>query len=256
MNMINKNKNSQPSASIIIIGNEILSGRTRDKNINFIAERCNAIGLFLKEVRVIQDKFEIIEDTVLDLAKKYDNVFTTGGIGPTHDDITAEAISRAFKVNLVLNKEARKRLERHYDKSNIKLNEARLRMARIPEGAELIDNPVSAAPGFRIRNVWVMAGVPIIVEGMFKEYIEKNIVNGAKSISKTITVKVPEGEIAKIMSKIQSSNEEVEIGSYPFYRPPNIGTSIVIRGLNETFIKKTIDLFITSFKEKSIEYEL
>ena len=150
--MKSKNNISQPNVCLIVIGNEILSGRTNDKNINFIANRCNKIGLKLKEVRVIPDTSKIIQKVVKESSKKFDHVFTTGGIGPTHDDITAISIAKAFNRKLILNSEAKKRLENHYKKSNLKLNESRLKMAYIPDGADLIDNPVSAAPGFKINN--------------------------------------------------------------------------------------------------------
>ena len=214
------------TAAILIIGNEILSGRTPDQNFPYLAPALNEIGVILREARTIADDEPSIIAAVNECRAAFDYVFTTGGIGPTHDDITAGCIAKAFGVALVVHPEARRRLEAHYPAGD--LNEARLRMARVPEGASLIDNPVSAAPGFRLDNVYVMAGVPGIMRAMFNG-IRHSLKGGAVVLSRSISVHLPEGTLATPLAALQERNTDVEIGSYPFFRAGRLGSSIVMR---------------------------
>ncbi len=216
------------TACMIVIGNEILSGRTKDANLAWIAERLNQIGVRLTEARVIPDVEEAIVETVRAVRGRFDYVFTSGGIGPTHDDITADSMARAFEVGIGIHPEARARLERHYAAGE--LNEARLRMARIPDGAVLIDNPVSKAPGFRLGNVYVMAGIPLIMQAMF-ESIRHELVGGAPLLSRTVSAPLAEAKLADGLRALQDSYPGVEIGSYPFFRGSRSGTSIVLRSV-------------------------
>ena len=238
--MTNKNLNIKKSlltVAIVVIGNEILSGRTKDKNIHFIADRCDKIGLNVLEVRIIPDIEKTIIDTILALQSNYDYIFTTGGIGPTHDDITTASVAKAFKVETEINTEALKRLKIHYDRTDIKLNAARKKMAIIPKGALLIDNPVSAAPGFILKNIYVLPGVPKILQAMFYG-LEDKISGKDNMINMNIVVFSPEGEIADILTKVQTEFSEVNIGSYPYFRPPDIGTNLVLRSLSQDLIRE------------------
>jgi molybdenum cofactor synthesis domain-containing protein len=216
------------TAALLIIGNEILSGRTKDANLPYLATELNALGIRLLEVRVVPDIEARIVAAVNDLRSAYDYVFTTGGIGPTHDDITAQSIAKAFGVPLRRHPEALSRLARQY-RNRSDLNEARLRMADIPEGGLLVDNPVSGAPGFQLGNVFVMAGVPLIMRAMF-ESLRHRLTGGAPMRSRTIATNLPEGQIAQRLAELQSRHPEVEIGSYPFYRLGKFGVNLVIRG--------------------------
>ena len=216
-------------AALIIIGNEILSGRTKDKNLAYLAEWLNEIGIQLYEVRVIRDDEKEIIDCVNLLRKKYDYVFTTGGIGPTHDDITTESIAKAFNVELETNPEALKILQSYYKEGE--LNEARLKMTLLPKGAELVENPVTKAPGFKMENVFVMAGIPSIMQGML-EGAKAFLKIGNKMTSKSIDVFMPESYVAEELSKMQDNYPEVEIGSYPFNKEGQFGTSLVMRSAN------------------------
>ena len=213
-------------AALIIIGNEILSGRTKDKNLTYLAEWLNEIGIQLYEVRVIRDDEKEIIDCVNLLRKKYDYVFTTGGIGPTHDDITTESIAKAFNVELETNSEALNILKSYYKKGD--LNEARLKMTLLPIGAVLVENPVTKAPGFKMENVFVMAGIPSIMQGML-EGARVFLETGIKMTSKSIDVFMPESFVASQLSKIQDNFNNVEIGSYPFNKDGQFGTSLVMR---------------------------
>jgi molybdenum cofactor synthesis domain-containing protein len=220
------------TACLLIIGNEILSGRTQDANLAYLAKGLNEVGVRLREVRVIPDVAETIIATVNEVRSKHDYVFTTGGIGPTHDDITAQCVARAFGLPLVLDPEAQRRLEIRYRAmgGQIELNEARLRMAHVPEGAALIDNPVSAAPGFQIGNVFVMAGVPLIAQAMF-DSVKHRLTGGAKMLSRSVNCRLAEGTIAKDLGEIQAEYPEIDIGSYPFWsRGGGFGVSLVLRG--------------------------
>ena len=221
------------TAGLLVIGDEILSGRTKDKNIGYIAEYLTAIGIDLKEVRVVADDEAAIVEAVNSMRARYSYLFTTGGIGPTHDDITAAALAEAFGVPLTRDPEAVRRLKEHYGEGE--LNEARLRMALVPEGAELVDNPVSKAPGFVIGNVFVFAGVPRIMQAMF-ENIKYRLVGGAVVKSRAIAAFLLEGEIAAGLEQLQHRYPDLEIGSYPFLRAGRLGTSVVVRGTDETRI--------------------
>lgn len=223
---------SQVSAGIIIIGNEILSGRTHDKNTHFLAGRLTEMGINVGEAIVVPDIPAKIIETVQTYSKRFDYVFTTGGIGPTHDDLTSESVAKAFNTPLELNADAHEILKNHYKHE---LNEARLKMGYIPVGAELIENPVSAAPGFRIENVYVMAGIPSIMQAMFAS-IKHQLKGGAPLLSKTISGPTSEGLIATELTQIQKNHPEVDIGSYPFFHDGVLGVSLVIRGTDQAKI--------------------
>jgi molybdenum cofactor synthesis domain-containing protein len=215
------------TAAVLIIGNEILSGRTQDVNLAYLAKRLNELGVRLREARVVADVEAEIVAAVNACRARYDYVLTTGGIGPTHDDITAECVAKAFGVPLIRNPEAVARLERRYQPGM--LNEARLRMANTPEGATLIDNPVSTAPGFQIGNVFVLAGIPSIMQAMF-EGLKDRLVGGAPVLSRTVSAFVPEGTIAKGLGELQGRYADLDIGSYPYFRQGRYGASFVLRG--------------------------
>jgi molybdenum cofactor synthesis domain-containing protein len=219
------------TAALLIIGNEILSGRIKDANLHYLANFLGKIGVRLREVRVVPDLEEEIVGAVNALRARYSYVFTTGGIGPTHDDITAECIAKAFGVPLIRNPEAVRRLETHYA-GRQHLNEARLRMANTPEGAVLIDNPISTAPGFQIGNVFVMAGVPSIMQVMLLG-LQDRLAGGALMQSRTVTCEVPEGDLAVGLSAIQDGYPDIEIGSYPSFRERRFSTALVLRGTDE-----------------------
>lgn len=218
------------TAAVIVIGNEILSGRTKDLNLGYIATGLTEIGIRLQEGRFIPDVEATIIATVNELRSRHDYVFTTGGIGPTHDDITAASVAKAFGVRLVLHSRAAKLLTDHYGPENI--TEARMRMAHTPEGAELIDNPVSIAPGFRIGNVFVLAGVPRICQAMF-DGLKGGLKGGDPVLSRTVSGYIGEGVIAKDLGELQDKHPVLEIGSYPFFRQGKFGASFVIRGTDK-----------------------
>ena len=217
------------TAAMIIIGNEVLSGRTQDKNLAFVAQMLGEIGVDMQEARIIPDVLEIVVATVNELRARHDYVFTSGGIGPTHDDITADCIAAAFEVKLEKHPLAMQALQAHYDAQEADFNEARQRMARIPEGASLIENPVSTAPGFKIDNVYVMAGVPKIMQAMM-ENILPTLKGGETLSSITVTSSIPEGSIAAEMGALQQQYPDVNIGLYPFYSAQGAGVSVVARG--------------------------
>lgn len=221
-----------PTAAMLIVGNEVLSGRTQDKNLAFVAAALGEIGVDMREVRIVPDEMDEVVASVNALRAKYTYVFTTGGIGPTHDDITADCIAAAFGVKLEMHPLAVQLLEAHYDAQGIEFNAARARMARIPEGASLIENPVSTAPGFRIENVHVMAGVPKIMQAMM-ENILPTLKGGEKLSSITVTAQVPEGSIAAAMEQLQNAHPQVSIGLYPFYGADGAGVSVVARGTDK-----------------------
>jgi molybdenum cofactor synthesis domain-containing protein len=219
------------TACVIVIGNEILSGRTQDANLAWLAVELNKTGVRLKEARVVPDVPQAIIKAVNECRAEYDYVFTTGGIGPTHDDITSECIAQAFGVKYVRNKEAEALLTQHYPPE--KLNAARLKMCDMPEGATLIPNPISIAPGFRIGNVYVMAGIPGIMRAMF-EHVRPALQGGRPVLSETVSVFLAEGTIAAGLTDIQNKFSDVEIGSYPFSRDGKFGTSLVARHEDKT----------------------
>ncbi len=217
-----------PTACLLVIGNEVLSGRTQDANIRFLATRLGEIGVPLREVRVIPDVRETIISTVNEVRAKFDHVFTTGGIGPTHDDITSECIAAAFGLPWEPHPEAWARLERHYKPGDF--NPARQRMATMPRGATLIDNPISIAPGFTVGNVHVMAGVPRIMQSMF-EALAPSLEGGPPIASRTVHADgVMEGRIAEGLAEIQRRWPDLDIGSYPYYRMGGGGVALVAKG--------------------------
>ena len=220
-------------AALIIIGNEILSGRTQDQNLSYLANWLNEIGIQLSEVRVIRDEEDIIIETVNYLRKTYNYVFTTGGIGPTHDDITSLSIARAFNVDLEINDKALSILKEYYKDSE--LTDSRMKMTMIPKGAELVDNPVSKAPGFKMENVFVMAGIPSIMQGML-EGARKHLKRGDVMKSTSVDVFTPESNVAEELKELQNRYAEVEIGSYPFTKENRFGTSLVLRSKDEQLL--------------------
>ena len=235
-----------PTAAMIVIGDEILSGRTRDSNMHHLAGRLSEAGIDLKQVRVIGDEHGAIIAAVQALSKAVDHVFTSGGIGPTHDDITADCIAAAFDVGIDVRDDARALLAAHYEKSGTELNAARLRMARIPDGAELIENPVSAAPGFRLENVYVMAGVPSVFEAMVASVLP-TLTGGAPLISKTMRIERGEGDIAGPLGEIAKAYPLLSIGSYPFQKDGRYGAHIVIRGGDEAEVDAAMTKLGTAF---------
>ena len=225
-------QSKNPTAAIIVIGDEILSGRTKDKNIGWLAENISAQGIQLIEARVIADNRQVIIDTVQTLSAAYDLVFTSGGIGPTHDDITTEAVAAAFHVPVIRHPEAERRLVAHYANTDLEFNAARKKMAYIPETATLIDNPLSAAPGFVLQNVYVLPGVPVILQAMF-EGLRNSLPGGVVMTRITVQCGTGEGNIAPIMATVQSRYEGVSIGSYPWFKPGQFGTAVVVSGLDQ-----------------------
>jgi molybdenum cofactor synthesis domain-containing protein len=239
-----------PTAAMLVIGDEILSGRTRDSNMHHLAQQLTAHGIDLAEVRVVPDQRERIIGAVRALSTGYDHLFTSGGIGPTHDDITAEAVAAAFDTPISIRDDARALLQAHYDRSGQELNEARLRMARIPDGATLIDNPVSTAPGFTLRNVHVMAGVPSVFEAMVASVLP-TLTGGAPLLSQSIRIERGEGEIAGPLTQLAEANPEVSIGSYPYIRNGVYGSNIVVRGTDGPQIDRVITALVRLFPESA-----
>ena len=243
-------KNKKVNAAILIIGNEVLSGRTQDTNTTTIAIWLNSIGVKVLEVRVIPDIEQTIINTVNELRKVNDYVFTTGGIGPTHDDITAHSISKAFNLKYEIHKEAFKILEAYYKPGEF--NDGRQKMVWMPENASLILNPTSGAPGFNVKNVFCLPGVPSILKSMLGGLTNK-IVGGEPILSQTISLKTVESEIAKSLSTVQNNNKDIEIGSYPFFQAGKLGVSIVIRSENQSKIDNCNSQILEFVKEKKIE---
>lgn len=218
-----------PTAAMLVIGDEILSGRTRDANMHHLAGALTEIGINLKEVRVVSDDAPAIVAAVQALSAGFTHVFTSGGIGPTHDDITADCIAQAFGAAIDVRADARALLQAHYDRNGIELNTARLRMARIPDGASLIDNPVSIAPGFKLENVHVMAGVPSVFQAMVATVLP-TLVGGAPLLSRSLRVVRGEGDIAGPLSEFAQTHSDLSVGSYPFQKDGVYGANIVVRG--------------------------
>jgi len=238
-------------AALIIIGNEILSGRTQDKNLSYLANWLNEIGIQLSEVRVIRDEEKVIIDTVNHLRSEYNYVFTTGGIGPTHDDITSLSIARAFGVELEVNDKALAILKEYYKDGE--LTEARMKMTMIPVGAELVDNPVSKAPGFKMDNVFVMAGIPSIMQGML-EGARMFLKGGDVVKSMSIDVFTPESNVAQALTDLQKKYNDVEIGSYPFSKDNRFGTTLVMRSSDEKRLHQCDEELKELMKEYDTNY--
>ena len=243
-------KNTKVNAAILIIGNEILSGRTQDTNTSTLAIWLNSIGVKVNEVRVVPDNEKIIIDTLNLLRRTYNYVFTTGGIGPTHDDITAESVSKAFNRRYQIHKEAFKLLEAYYKPGEF--NEGRQKMVWMPEGAELILNPTSGAPGFKVDNVFCLPGVPSILKSMLGG-LKNKIIGGEPILSHTISLRTVESEIANSLTKIQQQNKDVEIGSYPFFHAGKLGVSIVIRSEDKSKIEVCNSQILEFVNKKKIE---
>ena len=244
-------KNTKVNASILIIGNEILSGRTQDTNTSTLATWLNSIGVKVEEVRIIPDIEKTIIDTLNFLRNTYDYVFTTGGIGPTHDDITAQSVAKAFGIKYEIHKEAFKILEKYYQPGEF--NEGRQKMVWMPEKANLIVNPTSGAPGFSVENVFCLPGVPSILKSMLGG-LTNSIVGGEPILNMTISLRTVESEIASSLTKVQNDNLDVEIGSYPFFHAGKLGVSIVIRSEQQSKIdicKSQILKFVDEKKNTS-----
>lgn len=237
-------------AGIIIIGNEILSGRTKDLNTSTISKWLNSIGIKVTEVRVIPDIEKIIIQHVREFSQKFDYVFTSGGIGPTHDDITALSISKAFESKYEIHKKAFQILENYYGEENF--NEGRQKMVWMPSNAKLILNPSSGAPGFYVKNVFCLPGVPSILESMLPELKDK-LIGGNPILSKTISLITVESEIAKPLRLVQEKNKDVDIGSYPFFRKGKIGVSIVLRSEDNLKIDICNKQILNFIRKKKIE---
>ncbi len=244
------NKNTKFTAAILIIGNEILSGRTKDQNTSTLATWLNSIGVKVNEVRVIPDDSNKIIDTVNHLRKNYNYVFTTGGIGPTHDDITAESISKAFNLRYEVHNEAFKILEAYYKPGEF--NVGRQKMTWMPSKSNLILNPTSGAPGFNVENVFCLPGVPSILKSMLGG-LKNNIIGGEPIKSLTISLSTVESEIANSLTKVQEDNNDVEIGSYPFFQAGKLGVSIVIRSENQSKIDKCKSQILEFVNNKKIK---
>lgn len=219
------------TAAILVIGNEILSGRTKDANIQYLATELGKLGVRVMECRVIPDIEATVVATVNELRAKFDYLFTTGGIGPTHDDITADCIAKAFGVGISEHPEAVARMTRHYGDPAL-FTPARRRMARVPDGATLVDNPVSVAPGFQMGNVFTFAGIPTIVQAMFQS-MKHRLAGGDPVLSRTVRTNLPEGVIADPLGALQKRFEDIDIGSYPGFRAGKVSVSLVLRGTND-----------------------
>ena len=243
-------KNTKVNAAILIIGNEILSGRTQDTNTTTLATWLNSNGIKVNEVRVIPDNEKKIIESVNLLRKNNDYVFTTGGIGPTHDDITAESVSKAFGLKYEIHKEAYRILEKYYKPGEF--NEGRQKMVWMPENAELILNPTSGAPGFSVNNVFCLPGVPSILKSMLGG-LKNKIIGGEPILSHTISLRTVESEIANSLTEVQNNNKDVEIGSYPFFQAGKLGVSIVIRSENQSKIDLCNSQIIDFVKKKKIQ---
>ena len=243
-------KNTKVNAAILIIGNEILSGRTQDTNTSTLANWLNSIGVKVNEVRVVPDIEKKIIDNLNILREENEYVFTTGGIGPTHDDITAQSVAKAFGLKFEIHKEAFKILESYYKPGEF--NEGRQKMVWMPENAELILNPTSGAPGFKVKNVFCLPGVPSILKSMLGG-LKNKIVGGEPILSHTISLKTVESEIARSLTQVQDLNKDVEIGSYPFFHAGKLGVSIVLRSENQSKIDNCSSQILKFIKEKKIE---
>ena len=239
-----------PTAAMIVIGDEILSGRTRDANMNHLAKALTEVGINLKEVRVVADEQADIVRAVNALRVEHDHVFTSGGIGPTHDDITADAIGRAFGVAVDVREDALDALAANYPNGRDDLNPARLRMARVPDGAALIENPVSGAPGFSVENVHVMAGVPRIFEAMVMGLLP-TLKGGDPVLSANVKVNLPEGEVAGPLAEVAARYPQLSMGSYPFVSPAGYGSNLVVRGTVAEMVERAANELAQVFEASS-----
>lgn len=230
---------ANPTAAMLVIGDEILSGRTRDANMHHLAQELTKHGIDLREVRIVSDDHDTIIEAVRALSRRYGSVFTSGGIGPTHDDITADAIAAAFDTPIDVRADARQILETHYARTGFELNAARLRMARIPDGAALIDNPVSAAPGFTLGNVHVMAGVPAIFQAMVASVLP-TLTGGDPILSQTLRIFRGEGEIAGPLGDLADAFADLSIGCYPFQKDGVFGAQVVVRGTDGARVTQAV----------------
>jgi molybdenum cofactor synthesis domain-containing protein len=240
------------TAALIVIGDEILSGRTEDRNVAQVARWLNSQGIRLQEVRVVPDKEKAIVAAVNALRPTYDYVFTTGGIGPTHDDITVDSIAAAFDVPVIVHPEARRILEDYYKDRPLGLTEARLRMARVPSGAELIPNPTSGAPGVKIGNVFILAGVPNIAQAML-EGLDGRLEGGLPVVSATVRAHAAESDVAELLKQVQDEHPGVSIGSYPFYGGGKYGADFVIRCEDGSLANQCAEALRNRLKDAKIE---
>jgi len=248
-------KKAKYSASVLVIGDEILSGRTQDTNSNYIAKKMAEIGIDTSEIRVIPDIKEVIIESVNELREKNDYLFTTGGIGPTHDDITAESIALAFGVKIELNESALSVLKKYYEEIGSPFNEVRQRMARIPVGATLIENPVSKAPGFKIENVFVFAGIPKIMIAMLENSL-KFLHKGSIVHSQSVKVDAVEGDIADTLSLMDSEDSDLRIGSYPFFNSKvDFGVNVVIKSVDKDKLSKSVNKFKEFLNKNSLNFD-
>ena len=243
---------STPTAGVILIGNELLSGKTQDSNLQFIGQRLADLGIRLQEAVVIADIEATIIATVNGYRTRHDYVFTTGGIGPTHDDITSASVAKAFGVRLVKHPEAVRRLERAYQRAG--LSDERMKMAEIPEGATLVDNPISQAPGFQIENVFVLAGIPSIARAMF-DSLAPTLQGGPAIVSASVDGYLAESSLAKRLGEIDQRFPDVDIGCYPFFRNRRFGANVVARGTDATAVREVIDLVFELMDELGGEPE-
>ena len=235
---------ASPTACVLLIGNELLSGKTQDANLQYLGSELAELGVRLAEARVLPDDEGVIVATLNECRAQFDYVFTTGGIGPTHDDITSQCIATAFGRELILDDEAVARLRR----GSFELNEARLKMARVPEGANLIDNPLSNAPGFRVENVFVLAGIPSVARAMF-ETIAAELAVGTPIHSRNVDVFLREGDIAEPLERIAAQYPEIEIGSYPFSREGRFGANLVVRGTDVGRLEEALTQIVATMTE-------
>jgi len=240
------------TAAVLVIGNEILSGRTKDKNLGYIAEQLTELGIQVLEARVVADIEDEIVAAVNALRAKYDYVFTTGGIGPTHDDITADCVAKAFGLPIGPNPKAVAMMEAHYQRTGADFNEARRRMSRTPEGATLVENPISTAPGFRVENVYVMAGIPQIAQAMFQS-LKHELIGGDPMLSVAITAYIGEGTLAPGLGQIQANHPDVDIGSYPFHRDGTYGATLVCRSSDTGALQQVGDAVRALIRELGAE---
>lgn len=240
------------TAALVVIGDEILSGRTEDRNVAQVARWLNEHGIRLSEVRVVPDQEKAIVGAVNSLRQDHDYVFTTGGIGPTHDDITVDSIAAAFEVPVIVHPDARRLLEDHYRDRDPGLTEARLRMARVPSGAELIPNPTSGAPGVRIGNVFILAGIPNVAKAML-EALEGKLEGGRPLVSVTVRAHAAESEVAGLLKEVQDENPGVSIGSYPFYRDGGFGADFVVRSEDAELAERCAEELKKRLKDSDIK---